>query len=108
MSTTRLKAAFWQVVSDCLLAFHGRTDEEQAMMEAMRLRVRIENAPGGIDSDMIYHAEPFDLACDLAQRKLDLSEHRERYDRLYDARFAGIEEDAPSQRAAIQPRTATG
>jgi hypothetical protein len=75
----RAKDSFSQVVVDCLIEFHGR-DPAAALSESNALRQQVEQAPLGICGDVIYHDEPFDVACDLAGTKFDLAQHRSRYD----------------------------
>lgn len=75
----RAKDSFWQVVADCLMEFH-LLDPGSAQAETIALRQRIEQSPLGICGDVIYHDEPFDVACDIAGKKLDLARHRHRYD----------------------------
>ena len=75
----RSKDDFWDVVEDCLHRFHQLT-EPVAKQLAEGLRGRIENPPPGISSDIFYHAEPFDVACDLTNRELDLEPNRHEYD----------------------------
>src|SRR5207249_1281345 len=74
----RAKEAFWDVVVDCLVEIHmipqGRAGELAA-----ELRKSIEAAPAGIMGDLLYHSEPFDVACDLAQRQLDFREYASQY-----------------------------
>ncbi len=89
-STVRLidpssKDAFWLVVEDCLIRFH-RFDPLGAIQRARSARLASESAPVGIAGDVIYHAEPFYVACDIAgiedvpeQERL-LVQHRASYD----------------------------
>jgi hypothetical protein len=83
------KDAFWSVVQDCLVEFH-KMDPSRAQTAAMGLRARIESPPGGINGDMIYHEEPFYVACDLAgmhdtsSKDRLLSKNRSKYDSILD------------------------
>lgn len=70
--------AFWHVVKECLVQFHGFS-ESDADKQSATLRMRIESPPTGMSSDMFYHAEPFDVACDIAEKQLDLSKYRQQY-----------------------------
>lgn len=75
----RSKDDFWQVVEDCLRKFHQRT-EPNARQLTEGLRGRIENAPPEIlMPDIIYHAAPFDVACDLADSQLELESYQSEY-----------------------------
>lgn len=73
--------AFWQVVKACLAQFHGFSESE-AEEATMRFRKRIESPPASLSSDIFYHAEPFDVACDVARKPLPLglSDYRHQYD----------------------------
>ena len=73
------KKSFWAVVEDCLVDFHHLTRAE-AHSRSAALRRQIDDPPEGIDSDVFYHAEPFDVACDIAENPLDLGLNRSKYD----------------------------
>jgi hypothetical protein len=75
----RARDAFWGAVVDCLEQFHGKPGPD-AQALASALRARIEWPPPGIDGDLIYHAEPFDVACNLAQVELDPDTYRPAYE----------------------------
>jgi hypothetical protein len=77
----RSKDDFWDVVEDCLRNFHQLTKPD-AEQRARGLRRRIENPPPDISSDIFYHAEPFDVACDLADRELDLERNQAEYNSI--------------------------
>ncbi len=59
------KEVFWDIVVECLVRFH-RLDALSARREADSLRGRIESPPPGISGELIYHDEPFYVACDIA------------------------------------------
>lgn len=73
--------AFWGVVEDCLVEFH-RVARAVAHQRTLDLRQRIEQPPAGMSSEMVYHAEPFDVACDIACMKIDVSQFRPQYDQI--------------------------
>lgn len=75
------KDQFWNVVRACLIDFHDFA-ETDADLRCSELRRKIEAPPPGLSNDIFYHAEPFDVACDLADQKLDLSKYYPRYERL--------------------------
>ncbi len=77
------KDAFWQVVKDCLIDIHGLSPSE-AQKRSRDLRAEIESPPQGLSSDIFYHAEPFDVACDLAGNQLDVLQYRSQYDLILD------------------------
>lgn len=81
MIDARAKDAFWTVVEQCLVQIHrlGLSDAQQKCRE---LRDQIESPPTGMSGDMFYHSEPFDVACDLADKSLDLSEYRSGYEAI--------------------------
>jgi hypothetical protein len=85
--TPTLRDAFWQAVEECLVEFHQKTPRN-ALLEAAQLRREVETTPPGLNGDLIYHAEPFYVACDLAGLH-DLSEqgrllaaNRQKYDSI--------------------------
>jgi hypothetical protein len=49
---------------------------------------------------MIYHAEPFEMACDLADQPLDYAAHREAYEAILHRARASIGGVAPSPRSS--------
>jgi hypothetical protein len=75
----KAKDMFWKVVEECLITIHGLTKPE-AYRRSLDLRTRIEAAPAGMSSDIFYHAEPFDVACDIAGNQLDVSQYRQQYE----------------------------
>lgn len=77
----RAKEVFWRVVEHCLVEIHGLSYADAHKMST-KLRERIESPPTGMSSEVFYHAEPFDVACDLANSQLQISEYRSRYDRI--------------------------
>lgn len=82
---TRLK--FWDIVVECLMKFHNLTPSE-AHQKAIELRSRLRKSdrPEAMvyPSGMVYHEEPFYIACNLAGRQLKLlnSEYQERYNAI--------------------------
>ena len=72
------KDTFWTVVEQCLVQFHG-LPEAEAREKARDLRRHIDEPPTGMSSEIFYHAEPFDVACDIADSSLDFSTCREPY-----------------------------
>jgi hypothetical protein len=72
------KDEFWAIVEDCLVEIH-QLSRSEAQKRIRQLRADIAQPPPDIDADMFYHAEPFDVACDLAQNDLDISQYRGQY-----------------------------
>ncbi len=70
--------SFWEIVRICLMRFHGLS-ESQAQHKSTEFRRQIESPPSGLSSEIFYHAEPFDVACDIAGKPLDFPHHREEY-----------------------------
>lgn len=69
---------FWTLVEQCLIQFHALPTAE-ARKKASNLRRRIDEPPTGMSSEIFYHAEPFDVACDIVERSLDFPGYRESY-----------------------------
>jgi hypothetical protein len=93
---------FWDVVVECLVEFH-HLDYAQVHQEVVELRGRLRKSdrlvmaqnyngspgpathphslkreqPGDVvrPSDIVYHEEPFYLACDLMNRQLKIEEY---------------------------------
>jgi len=73
MMTQKEKDSYWLVVRECLVTFHG----EKRLIAHRRVnfyRARIDSAEPQIASDVFYHNEPFDIACDIAGRDLLMNE----------------------------------
>jgi hypothetical protein len=81
MMTVQAKDAFWGAVRDCLIDFHGVPPVDADVL-CTDLRRKVESPPTGMSADVIYHDEPFDVACDLANRPLSLSHHQAAYDQI--------------------------
>lgn len=80
---TRDKRRFWASVEDCLRGFHDCSRQEaKALIQAFQ--DNLDTAPLEVDPDLVYHAEPFDLACDLAQHPLDVGTVQSKYDEILD------------------------
>ena len=79
MIDIKAKDTFWEVVEECLIAIHD-LDQPEAHRRSLDLRNRIESAPAGMSSDILYHADPFDVACDIAGNQLDVSQYRPQYE----------------------------
>lgn len=82
----QLKNGFWEAVVDCLVEFH-RMPREEAAPKVREWRVILDWGDASpFVPDIIYHAEPFDLANDIAQRKLDINDYSDAYFRIRDRR----------------------
>ncbi len=80
MVSAEAKAAFWDLVAACLEHFHGFSEHE-AHRRAAHTRRRIESL--GSSGTIVYHAEPFHLAEDIAGKQIPLQgDIAQRYDEL--------------------------
>jgi hypothetical protein len=77
----KVKNSYWKVVQDCLVEILGFSRREANSM-GKDLRRKIDEAPGEISKDLFYHNEPFDIACDLARRKIECSDCQEKYESI--------------------------
>lgn len=75
---------FWSVVRKCIRAFHPGC-ASATLTEATRLRKSVDGMPLE-QMELFYHAEPFDVACNLAHQPLDVEDHLDEYLRLRDTR----------------------
>jgi hypothetical protein len=81
MLTAAVAPHFWTAVEDCLVTFHGLTQCEAAG----RVTGFWRRLPNTVDhseptfSDMIYHAEPWQIACNLAEKDLPIADHEPKY-----------------------------
>lgn len=80
---------FWGVVEDCLVQLHGLGRREAQRRVKLR-QAEISAAPPGIDAEIIYHVEEFDVACSLAGRQLDRAEYAEMYEQIAAGRYAAV------------------
>lgn len=110
MMSEEMMLKFWDVLVECLVEFH-HLDYGQAHEEVVELRGRLREsdrlvmakdynaAPGPTaylsssfrreqasdvvrPSDIVYHEEPFYLACDLMDRQLKIEDHQEKYNAI--------------------------
>jgi hypothetical protein len=84
MDTAAGAPHFWSAVEDCLVTFHQLARAEAAEMVTnlwRRLPTALDGANRGFE-DMIYHAEPWQIACNLAERDLPIAEHQAAYHAL--------------------------
>lgn len=81
MITCVQKDEFWSVVEECLVKFHNQ-EKKAAHLASQLLREKIESPPVGISGDIFYHAEPFNVACDIAGKELPLNRFRKQYEQI--------------------------
>lgn len=75
-----------EIVVECLVQFH-RLAREAAQRQVHGMLSQLGRAPARVRKGgfrLITHAEPFNVACDLAERQLDLAQFREQYTRILD------------------------
>jgi hypothetical protein len=77
----KVKDSFWRVVQDCLVEILGFSRREAISM-GKHLRDEIDEEPEEISKDLFYHNEPFDIACDLARKKIECSACQEKYESI--------------------------
>jgi hypothetical protein len=89
MVQAALATSFWAAVEDCLVTFH-HLERDAAAEKVSGLRRKLPKGPTvkceklSLE-DMIYHSEPWYIACDLAQEELSLTQHQEAYENVLKA-----------------------
>ena len=84
MTNEETRFLFWDLVLECLVEFHG-LNHADAYQNSAKLRGRLRESSRPDDmlypSDMVYHEEPFYIACSLTDQhlKLEDAEYRMRY-----------------------------
>lgn len=73
------RAKFWHVVEDCLIKLFSQSPEKARQLW-VELSRQIESPPDGLPSEMFYHAEPYDVACDLAGQVPEWDRDRQAYE----------------------------
>ena len=81
MIDRRAKDSFWAVVSDCLVEVDG-LPRAKAETRSNELRKRVERPSRDDSADIFYHAEPFDVAQDIAGEERDHSKYRTQYEEI--------------------------
>lgn len=92
----QLRDAYWGLVRECLTRFHGLSEAEAERLVAEMLR-DMENAPEGIDTDVVFTTEAFDLASELAGRDLELRPVLNEYLAMVNRHYAHIPVPAPAR-----------
>jgi hypothetical protein len=92
MVGSKQAADFWATVEDCLVQFHNvsRGTAAEKVTDLWRRLGNLTLPPAKEDDraqpqfdDMIYHAEPWYIACNLAENEIPLDqEHRPAYDKI--------------------------
>jgi hypothetical protein len=86
---------YWRIIHDCLTALHHWNPAE-ADNAIARLRERLAVREDADFPTMIYHAEPFEVACDIAAQQLDYAAHREAYEAILHRARSSVGGVAPS------------
>ena len=89
MVQAALASSFWTAVEDCLVSFH-HFERDVAAEKVTGLRLKLPKGPTTECEelsleDMIYHSEPWYIACNLAQEELSLTQHQEAYESILKA-----------------------
>jgi hypothetical protein len=86
MSTVTATSAmhFWAAVEDCLATFHAmqRTEAAEKVTSLWQHPAFALNGVNRDYEDMIYHAEPWQIACNLACNDLNVTGHQAAYQAL--------------------------
>ena len=86
-------AEFWAAVQDCLVQFHNMPAKEAALKvtETWRRISNVSIPPSPSDAlsgevlifeDMIYHEEPWYVACNIANTQKDLGQYWMAYEQV--------------------------
>jgi hypothetical protein len=75
---------FWAAVEDCLVTFHQlkRCDAAEKVTSLWRRLPTVLDDSNPAFSEMIYHAEPGQIACNLASHDLPIAEYQTAYQAL--------------------------
>ena len=85
IKTKKDNEEFWLVVEDCLVTFHRRA-RARAKEAVSGFRGSICGRLKKDEFDLIYHVEPFSVACEIAAAELDISERRSQYEEILQKR----------------------
>ncbi|MBB4635457.1 hypothetical protein [Longimicrobium terrae] len=99
MDIEPLKNAFWAIVVDCLVQFHGMPrGEATSAADALRARVGVPLPVAGPaapwESDLFYHNEPLYVADDIAGRDADATAIEAEYEAIQDRHYGPAEQIA--------------
>jgi hypothetical protein len=84
MAIAEVVPRFWAAVEDCLVTFHHLKRCEAAEKVTSlwrRLPTALDDSSPAF-ADMIYHAEPWRIACNLADHDLPIAEYQPAYQAL--------------------------
>jgi hypothetical protein len=83
MVTGEVAPRFWAAVEDCLVTFHQLKRCEAAEKVTglwRRLPTTVDKSTPF--AEMIYHAEPWQIACNLADEELPIADYQVKYQEL--------------------------
>jgi hypothetical protein len=80
MVTGEVAPRFWAAVEDCLVTFH-KLKRCEAAEKVTGLWRALPSTLGKSTplADMIYHAEPWQIACNLAEEDLPIARYQRKY-----------------------------
>ena len=79
---------YWAVVEHCIREFHPKCSAS-ALNKLAELQKKLMK--GSLEEfELFFHAEPFDIACDLASHQLHVENHMKRYLEIRDEETAQI------------------
>jgi hypothetical protein len=82
LTAAQAKEQFWYVVAECLRVFHHK--QAQSVTAAIsQMRSNVESLRGQA-KELFYHSEPFDVACDIAGKRLEVEDYLSHYLRIRD------------------------
>jgi hypothetical protein len=73
MIDAAVKKEYWAIVRDCLVRFHAWRPID-ATRKCAEVRGQNEQPDEGELGEIIYHDEPFNVACDIQGERLTLDE----------------------------------
>ncbi len=81
MIDARSRNEFWKVVERCMIELLD-IPPEKARTSWVELSRHVESVPNELASEIFFHAEPYDVACDLAGVEPTFSQHRSAYHQI--------------------------
>ena len=76
------KENYWNAVTSCMVLLF-EIEKERAVELTLNLMMRIEKPDHGNPNELFYHAEPFDVAKDLAQKPdVRFEDYQEEYEKI--------------------------
>ena len=94
--TPELRNAYWALVRECLIRFHGFSDRQAELRVSAYVR-HLEQAPPDLPMDVVFNNEAFELASRLAGRELDPAPYWDEYMAMMDRHYALVPVPAPAR-----------